>query len=131
MMLRRGGNVLTLAGGLRVKARVQHQPDGTVKTLRKYKDAGPSKGENGITKKQAEIERDKFLARLNAGTLEVAVEQVSATGVAFFGEVAKMYEDGYLGREHQIAKPTRVKKSFYLSGYIVPKGEQFHPDDTN
>jgi len=121
------------AGGLRVKARVQHpqvkarrdrngspwvfrywsddiQADGTIKTLRKYQAVGPSKGEGSITKKQAEIERDKFLAKLNAPTLEVAVEQIAATGVALFGEVAKMYEDGYLGRENQIAKPTRVKE---------------------
>src|SRR6476619_6015771 len=133
MMLQSEGNLHTLAGGLRVKARVQHpqvkprkdrqgwpwvfrywadevQSDGTVKTLRKYKVAGPSKGEGAITKKQAEIERDKFLAKLNAPTIEVAVQQIAATGVALFGEVAKMYEDGYLGRENQIAKPTRVKE---------------------
>ena len=53
--------------------------------------------------------------------MEVAVEQVAATGVAFFGEVAKMYEDGYLGRENQIAKPTRVKETFYLTEYDLPR----------
>jgi integrase len=144
MMLRPGGNVLTLAGGLQVKARVQHpqvkarkdrqgapwvfrywsdaiQPDGTIKTLRKYQAVGPSKGENATTKKQAEIERDKLLAKLNAATVEVAVEQVAATGVALFGEIAKMYEEGYLGRANQIAKPTRVKEGFYLNEYIVPR----------
>src|ERR1019366_882899 len=68
------------------------QPDGTVKILRKYQVAGPSKGEGAITKKQAEIERDKFLAKLNAPTIEAAVQQVAATGVALLGEVAKMYE---------------------------------------
>ena len=138
------GSLHMLAGGLRVKARVQHpqvkarkdrngspwvfrywaddiQPDGTIKTLRKYQAVGPSKGEGSITKKQAEIERDKFLAKLNAPTVEAAIEQVTVTGVAFFGEVAKMYEDGYLGRENQIAKPTRVKETFYLNGYIVPR----------
>jgi integrase len=46
---------------------------------------------------------------------------VSTTGVAFFGEVAQMYKEGYLGRENQIAKPTRVKEEFYLDEYIVPK----------
>ena len=143
-MLPANANVLTLAGGLRVKARVQHpqvkprkdreagpwvfrywsdeiQPDGTVKTLRKYQSVGLSKGDGAITKKQAEIERDKFLARLNAPTVETAVQQVAATGVALFGAVAKMYEDGYLGRRQQIAKPTRVKEEFYLRQYIVPK----------
>src|SRR6266853_354840 len=129
MMRATNGNVLTLAGGLRVKARVQHpsvtqrkdrpgwpwifryyadqiQPDGSTKVLRKYQEIAPSKGDDAITKKQAEVERDKFLAKLNASTVEAAVEQVAATGVALFGEVAKMYKDGYLSRESQISKPT-------------------------
>src|SRR5712691_7309039 len=136
MMFRTGGNLQALAGGLRVKARVQHpqvkprkdrqgwpwvfrywsdeiQPDGTIKTVRKYQTVGTSKGEGAITKKQAEIERDKFLAKLNAPTVEAAAEQIAATGVALLGEVAKMYEEGYLGRENQIAKPTREKETFY------------------
>src|SRR5438128_1769344 len=144
MMLGTEGILHTLAGGLRVKARVQHpqvkprkdrqgwpwifrywsdeiQPDGSVKTLRKYQAVGPSKGDEALTKKQAEIERDKFLAKLNAPTIEIAVEQVAATGVALFGEIAKMYEEGYLGRENQIAKPTREKEKFYLNEYIVPR----------
>jgi len=147
-MLETQGRLQALAGGLRVKARVQHpqvkprtdregwpwvfrywhdeiQPDGTVRTLRKYHAVGPSRGKDAITKKQAEIERDKFLAKLNAPTVEVAVEQVAATGVALFGEVAKMYEEGYLGRENQIAKPTRVKEKFYLDEYIVPRWGTF------
>jgi integrase len=144
MMFGVEGNVLRLAGGLQVKARVQHpqvkprkdrqgwpwifrywsdevQPDGMVKTLRKYHAVGPSKGEDALTKKQAEIERDKFLAKLNAPTVEAAVEKVATTGVALFGEVAKMYEEGYLGRENQIAKPTLVKEKFYITEYIVPR----------
>src|SRR5580704_2448341 len=148
MMLRPEGIVLTLAGGLRVKARVQHpqvkprkdregwpwifrywadevQPDGSVRTLRKYQAVGPSKGDGAITRKQAEIERDKFLAKLNAPTTEAAIEHVAATGVVMFGDVAKMYEEGYLGRENQIAKPTRVKETFYLTQYIVPRWGKF------
>jgi integrase len=144
MMLRAEGNLQTLAGGLRVKARVQHpqvkprkdrtgepwifrywsdevQVDSSVKTLRKYQSAGPSKGPEAISKKQAEVERDKFLAKLNSPTIEAAVQQVSATGVAFFGEVAKIYKDGYLGRENQIAKPTREKEIFYIDQYLIER----------
>src|SRR5713226_992038 len=144
MMLATEGNLHKLAGGLRVKVRVQHpqvkprkdrqgspwifryradeiQSDGRVKTLRKYQEIGPSKGADAITKKQAEVERDKFLAKLNAPTIEAAVEQVSLTGVALFAQVATMYVEGYLGRENQIAKPTREKETFYLTEYIVPK----------
>ncbi len=108
------------------------QPDGTTKTLRKYQAVGPSKGEAALTKKEAETERDKFLAKLNAPTVEVAAERVAVTGVAFFGEVAKMYEEGYLGRVNHIAKPTRDKEAFYLKEYIVPRWgtlrlSQIHP----
>src|SRR6266849_4856587 len=106
-----------LAGGLRVKARVQHpgvkprkdragwpwifryyddevQPDGSVKVLRRYREIAPSKGERAISKKQAEFERDQFLAKLNAPNIEQAVQQVAATGVALFSEVAAVYEQG-------------------------------------
>src|ERR1039458_10801370 len=92
MMFTTEGSLHMLTGGLRVKARVQHpgvkprkdrsswpwmfryraeevQPDGSVKTLRKYYEIAPSKGEGAITKKQAEIERDKFLAKLNSPTI--------------------------------------------------------------
>ena len=138
------GTLHALTGGLKVKVRVQHpkileakfregwmwffryyaddvQADGSVKTLRKKHAVGLSRGDDKITKKQAEVERDKFLAKQNAPTVEAAVEQVAATGVAMFSEIAKMYEEGYLGREMQIAKPTRVKEQFYLDKYIVPK----------
>jgi integrase len=97
------------------------QPDGSVKTLRKYQEIGPSKGEGAITKKLAEVARDEFLSKLNAPTTETAVQQVAATGVALLGEVAKMYEEGYLGRKNQISTPTRDKEELYLHQYIVPK----------
>jgi integrase len=142
------GTLQALTGGLKVKVRVQHpkileakfregwmwffryyadevQADGSVKTVRKKHAVGLSRGDDKITKKQAEIERDKFLAKQNAPTVEAAVQQVAATGVALFGEVAKMYEEGYLGRENQIAKPTRAKEQLYLSKYIVPKWGMF------
>jgi integrase len=32
-----------------------------------------------------------------------------------------MYEQGYLGRTEQIARPTREKETFYLDQYIVPR----------
>lgn len=143
MMLRPNANVLTLAGISRVKARVQHpqvkprkdrvgwpwvfrywsdelQPDGSLRPSRKYQAIGPSKGEKAISKKEAEVERDKFLARLNNPTTEDAVKQVAATGVVPFGEAALLYKSGYLGRENQIAKPTRDKETFYLNEYIIP-----------
>jgi integrase len=97
------------------------QPDGSTRAVRRFQRLGPSVGEDRLTKKQAEVERDKFLAKLNAPTIEEAAQQVATTGVALFAEVARMYEEGYLGREKQIAMPTRVKEKFYLAEYIVPK----------
>ena len=41
-------------------------PDRTIKTSRKRRIVGPGKGTDAITKKQAEIARDQFLANLNA-----------------------------------------------------------------
>jgi integrase len=144
MMSPTNASLHMLSGGLVVKARVQHpqvkprkdregapwvfryrsdevQPDGSMKTLRKYQSVGLSKGDGAITKKQAEVERDKLLAKLNSPTEEVAVQQVLANGVSLFGQVASMYRQGYLGRKKQIATPTREKEEFYLREYIVPK----------
>ncbi len=89
--------------------------------MRKRQWLGPSRGEKKISKKEAEAARDQFLAKLNASTVAAASQQVATTGIALFGEVAKMHEEGYLGREKQIAKPTREKERFYLREYIVPR----------
>src|SRR2546422_1950868 len=96
MMLGTKGNLQTLVGGLRLKVRIQHpgvhertdrggsywyfrywddvlQPDGTTKAMRKFQAVGPSKGENRLSKKQAEVERDKFLATINKPTIQEKV----------------------------------------------------------
>jgi hypothetical protein len=72
-----------LSGGVRLKPRVQHakidecrdrgtpywlfrywvdelSPDGSIKTSRKRRIVGPIKGEGAITRKAAEIERDRL-----------------------------------------------------------------------
>jgi integrase len=138
------GTLQALTGGLKVKVRVQHpkileakfregwkwfiryyadvqQRDGVMKTVRKKQAIGVSRGEGKITKKEAEVERDKFLAKLNAPTVDVAVEQLAATGVVLLSQIARMYDEGYLSREKQIAKPTRDKERHFLETYIVPK----------
>ena len=53
------------------------------------------------------------------------MQQVAATGVVFLGEVARMYEEGYLDREQQISRPTREKETFYLRQNIVPRWGAF------
>src|SRR6202451_1334314 len=81
--------LLSLTGGVGLNRRVQHPkvherkdrkgfywffrywkdemlPGGRIKAGRKFHTTGPSKGENALTKRGAEVERDKFLAELNA-----------------------------------------------------------------
>jgi len=140
------GTLHSLTGGLRVKPRFQHPSvheaiknrqagwwwffryyadeigkKGSALSVRKRQWIGPSRGEKKISKKAAELERDRFLSKLNATTVDEAVQRAAAMGVALFGEVARMYEKGYLSRENQIAGPTREKETLYLENYILPQ----------
>lgn len=77
--------------------------DGSVKTVRKKHAVGLSRGDGKITKKQAEVERDKFLAEQNAPTVEATVERVAATGVALISEIkSPACRKKNLSREQQI-----------------------------
>src|SRR5580704_6596549 len=111
MMLGNEGNLQSLTGGLRLKVRVQHpgvhertdrggsywffrywddvlQPDGTTKTVRKFHVIGPSQGEIRLGKKQAEVERDKFLAKINKPTIQEKV----ADGLVLFSKMVDKYK---------------------------------------
>lgn len=137
-------NLHMLTGGLRPKVRVQHPqvkarkdregapwifryrldeigPDGQLRTVRKYHALGPSKGAGAISKKQAEVARDQFLTTINSATSEAAEQRIASAGGVLFSVVAEMYKIGYLGRQNQIAKPTRDKELLYLNKYIIPK----------
>jgi len=93
------------------------QPEGTVKAARKFFTIGPSRGEKSLSKKEAEVQRDKILSKLNTPT----VKETLAKGPALFSEVARMYKESYLSREDQISKPTRVKEQSHLDLHIIPK----------
>ena len=146
-MLSNEATLLSLTGGLKLKARVQHpkvherrdrkshcwifrawvdqvQADGAVKPVRKFFTIGPSRGENSLTRKEAEVERDRILLKLNTPT----VKQALAKGPALFGEVAKMYKESYLSRDDQISKPTRMKEESHLDLHIIPKVGQASPE---
>lgn len=106
MMLPTNGNLQSLTGGLQLKIRIQHpgvhertdrggsywyfrywadvlQVDGTMKAVRKFQVVGPSKGENRLSKKKAEVERDKFLATINKPTIQEKV----ADGLVLFSRI--------------------------------------------
>jgi len=48
----------------------------------------------------------------------------SATTCTLFSEAALLYDQGYLSRHSQLAKPTRDKEKFYLKTYILPRWGQ-------
>lgn len=132
------GNLLSLLGGVRLKARVQHpkiqldtttnrnfyfrywsdeiQADGSLKPIRKKHICGPSKGPDAITKKRAETIRDEALAKMNAPTEKAVI----AKGQALFGEVAKMYLTSHVERRGKMSMPMRQKETWMLNAYLIP-----------
>ena len=151
------GTIRGLLTGDRLKQRVQHpkineckdwktpywffrywhdepHPDGSVKSTRKRRIVGPSKGPNAITKKQAEGERDKFLVDLNAAPTrpEAATTAVAAApapesepGAIIFGRLAQMWRSDFVeksvGGKALLAAPTRAKYIFNIEKYILPR----------
>jgi integrase len=144
MMRGLDGNVRMLAGGLRAKVRIQHpgihertdrggsywffrywddvvQSDGTTKAVRRFRIIGPSRGENRLSKKQAEVERDKFLATIN----KITVQEKIADGLILFSKMADKYRvahvEAQVAGHYLLAKPTREKYLLHLEQRIVPE----------
>src|SRR6266404_5429590 len=114
--------LLNLTGGVRLKQRVQHPsvierkdrgqhywyfryredellPNGKIRVRRKFHTVGPSRGDGAVTKKQAQIERDKFLLDKNAAPTRceatVAVQQPVEIGAILFGKLAELWRKDY------------------------------------
>jgi hypothetical protein len=129
--------LLNLTGGVRLKQRVQHPsvierkdrgrhywyfryredellPDGMIKIRRKFHTIGPSRGDGALIKKEAEVERDKFLLERNAAPSRceaaVVAQQPVEIGAILFGKLAELWRKDYaenpMGR---LAQPTRDK----------------------
>jgi len=143
MMLANDGNLQSLTGGLRLKVRIQHpavhertdrggsywffrywddvlQADGAMKAIRKFRVIGPSKGENRLLKKKAEVERDKFLATINKPTIQEKV----ADGLVLFSKMVEKYKSAHVEAQvagrFLLAKPTRLKYATHLDQRILP-----------
>jgi len=144
-MLLNDANIQSLTGGLRLKVRVQHpgihertdrggsywffrywddipQLGGkTTKPVRKFHVIGQSKGENRLSKKQAEVERDKFLAKINKPT----VQEKIADGLVLFSKMVEKYKathvEAQVAGRFLLAKPTRLKYAIHLEQRIVPQ----------
>src|ERR1022692_110459 len=143
------GTLLTLTGGVKLKQRVQHPkiherkdrgahywffryrhdellPDGSIKTTRKFHTIGPSRGENALPKKQAEIARDKFLAKLNAAPTRcdaaVQAQQPIEVTAILFGKLAELWRKDYVDNpKMKLATPTREKYRTRLDNHILPR----------
>jgi integrase len=97
------------------------QPDGTTKAVRKFQVIGASKGERRLSKKEAEVGRDKFLATINKPTIQEKV----ADGLALFSKMVEKYRAAHVEAEvagrFLLAKPTRLKYIVHLEQRIVPR----------
>lgn len=151
--------LLHLTGGVRLKQRVQHPSvierrdrgsyywyfryredeilrDGTIKTRRKFHIIGPSRGDGALTKKQAEVERDKFLLEPN-GVAPARPESPTPTpptaapasppqrpeiGAIIFGRLAELWRNDYVDNPMvRLAQPTRDKYNMRLDTHILPR----------
>jgi integrase len=97
------------------------QKDGATKAVRKFHIIGPSKGDNKLTKKQAELERDKLLATINKPTVQEKV----ADGLILFNKMVDKYRAAHVEAEAAgrflLAAPTRAKYIIHLEQRIVPQ----------
>ena len=144
MMLGTEGNLQSLTGGLHLKVRIQHpdvhertdrggsywyfrywadvqQADGAMKAVRRFQVVGPSKGDNRLSKKKAEVERDKFLATINKPTIQEKI----ADGLVLFTKMVDKYKAAHVEAQvtgrFLLAKPTRLKYLLHLEQRIVPQ----------
>ena len=139
MITRPGGNLQHLTGGITVKARYQRGnvqerkgknsshwyfryrvdvagPDGGVETVMRRQMLGPSKGDSRISKKQAELLRDKFVASLNLPTAAAA-----STPLILFGKLAELYLKNHVEIDSKIAASTREKYKNHIHNHILPR----------
>ena len=110
------------------------QADGTMQAVRKFQVLGPSKGENRLAKKKAEVERDKFLATINKPTMQEKI----VDGLVLFTRMVDKYKAAHVEAQvagrFLLAKPTRLKYLLHLEQRIVPQwGErqlcEINPDE--
>src|SRR5260370_30281664 len=92
-----------------------------MKPVRKFQVVGPSKGENRLSKKKAEVERDKFLATINKPTIQEKI----ADGLILFARMVDKYKAAHVEAQvagrFLLAKPTRLKYLMHLEQRIVPQ----------
>jgi integrase len=149
MMDAYNATLLTLTGGVKLKQRVQHPkvherkdrggfywffryrydellPDGQIKTSRKFHAIGPSRGENALSKKQAELKRNAILMELNAAPTRneasVVRKEPLQVEAILFGKLAELWRSDYVDNPKvKLATPTREKYRSRLDTHILPR----------
>lgn len=97
------------------------QPDGTLKTFRRYCELGPSAGTDKITRKQAEVKRDNVLAPLNNMTVEEMVKDGLVQMEKFIERFKTAHVNAQVGERYLLKKPSREKYLLHLDQKILPR----------
>jgi len=151
------GSLLALTGGVKLPQRVQRPsvierkdrghhyyyfryrhdellPNGNIKTTRKFHTLGPCRGEKAITRKQAEIERDKFMLERNTAPSRceaaVVAKEPVEVGAILFGKLADLWLKDYAENPKvKLAQPTREKYRMRMDTHILPRWKDSRLDD--
>lgn len=132
------GKVVSLSGGVILKARNQHpevqekkgargsywfiryredqiQPDRSVKAIRRRHILGPSKGDKALSKKEATQKRDEFFQA------RVPMARIAATkGLITFEQAARMYMESFLNRKNKVELSTLNSQTSQIEKHLIP-----------
>ena len=103
--------------------------DGLTRNTRQIHKIGPSKGDDVLTRAQAEEKRDEFLNCLNTDRSErspfVFPKELSEAGSILFGHLAEIWERDYVDRvvggKSLVAASTKHKYRNHLHNHILPR----------
>ncbi len=100
---------------------------GLIQTTHEVRRIGPTQGAGALTRRQAEAERDRFMAQLSATVLRETplVLPTENPGEILFGALAELWEWDYveaiIGGKPLVAAPTKSKYRNHLHNHILPR----------
>jgi integrase len=108
-------------------------PDGSTKTVRRFQTIGPSNGQRGLSREQAEEHRDRIIATQKSNipvrnepftppASAIHTEQPTESGMILFGTLAGMWVRDYVENPKiHLADPTRRKYRTRMQAHILPR----------